>query len=126
MMASCSTREGPLAIRIDDDGDSLTIRLVGELDIATAPMLEELLRSASSGNRSSVTLDLDSVAFIDSSGLRILIVAAQSSRRDGDRLCIRCGPSSVRRMIELTGIERLLPLVPSSDHRLTEREEVVQ
>ena len=111
MFALGSARDGPLAIRTDDDGDSLTIRLAGELDIATAPMLEEWVQSVLARNHSSVTLDLDSVAFIDSIGLRTLLAAAESSRRDGDRLRIRCGSSSVRRMIDLTGVERLLPLV---------------
>jgi anti-sigma B factor antagonist len=87
------------------------IRLQGELDIATAPMLEDSLRSVLGRNPSSITLDLDSVGFIDSMGLRALLAAAQRSRENGDRLRIRCGAGAVRRLIEVAGAERALPLV---------------
>jgi len=110
MATSPAGPEGPLAVRIDDEGDSLAVQVVGELDIATAPMLEDSLRSALERNPSSIILDLDAVGFIDSEGLRTLLVAAQRSRQDGDRLHIRCAAGPVRRMIEIAGLERLLPL----------------
>jgi anti-sigma B factor antagonist len=106
-----SSREGPLEVRVDEDGDSLTVRVVGELDLATAPIVEDSLRSARERNPSSIVLDLDSVGFIDSTGLRMLLVAARRSREDGDRLRIRCRAGPVRRMIELTGMQHALPLI---------------
>jgi anti-anti-sigma factor len=48
------------------------------------------------------------VSFIDSMGLRTLVWAA---RHSGDSLRIRTGSSPVRRIIELTGVERWLPLI---------------
>ena len=98
-------------VSTDEDGERLTVRPAGEIDIATAPALEcALLRALESG-AASIVLDCDRVSFIDSVGLRVLVWAARESREDGDRLRIDCGSGVVRRMIEMTGLDRSLPLV---------------
>jgi anti-anti-sigma factor len=101
-----SDREGPLRVAIDRDGDSVVVRAVGEIDLASVEMLRKSL-DAFEGNASSKTLDLTEVGFIDLSGLPVLIAAASSHV---DRLQIRCGSGAVRGMIELCGLESVLPL----------------
>jgi anti-anti-sigma factor len=85
-------------------------RVVGELDIATAPMLESNLLHAMESGAASIVLDLEGVSVIDSVGVRLLMWAANESREDGDRLRIDCGAGAVRRMIKLTDLEHMLPL----------------
>ena len=107
MGALPSVREGPLRVAIDRDGDSVVVRAVGEIDLASVEMLRKSLLDVFEGHASSMTLDLTEVGFIDLSGLPVLIAAASSDR---DRLQIRCGSGAVRRMIELCGLESVLPL----------------
>jgi anti-sigma B factor antagonist len=102
-------REGPLTVQLDQDGESLTVRASGELDIATTEVLQKTLRHAFGGDAASVILDVAEVTFIDSMGLRALLWAA--AHQDGHRLSVRCGPGAVGRMIETTGAERSLPLI---------------
>jgi anti-sigma B factor antagonist len=104
-----SPRQGPLDVQLDQDGESLTVRASGELDIATTDALQKALRQAFDGDASAIILDVAEVTFIDSMGLRALLWAAE--HQDGHRLDIRCGSGAVRRMIDITRTEAMLPLI---------------
>jgi len=110
MAASYSGHGGAFSVWEHEDGDALAVHAVGELDISSAPALEHSMLHALESGAPSVVLDLTEVTFIDSMGLRTLLWAAKHSGENGDSLRIRMG-SAVRRMIEMTGVERLLPLI---------------
>jgi anti-sigma B factor antagonist len=99
------------AVRVEQDGEGLAVRAVGEIDIATAPALESAMLGALESGAVSILLDLEQVSFIDSMGMRVLVWAARECREDGkpDRLRIDCGPGPVRRVLELCRLERSVP-----------------
>jgi anti-anti-sigma factor len=77
----------------------LTVR--GELDLATAPLLQEQIDALAE----APIVDLTGVDFVDSTGLRVLITAHDTC--GGLPLVVRDGP--VTRLFDLTGVrERLL------------------
>ena len=76
----------------------------GELDAATAPALDEVLERA----ESSVSLDLDTVTFIDSTGVSVLVRHHQRLVASGSRVSIVHASANVRRLLELTGLTELL------------------
>jgi anti-anti-sigma factor len=79
----------------------------GELDIATAPELVELLtRLRRHGH--AVTLDLAEVTFMDSTGLTTLMDARLQAERDGWRFTVRRPSAAVRRVFDLAGVGSLL------------------
>jgi anti-anti-sigma factor len=91
------------------DGDGvLRLAVRGELDLTVAAQLEERLRDLrSEGAR--VRLDLSRLEFIDSSGLRVVTLAAIDARRDGwDLEVVRELPPTVRRPFELLGMQAAL------------------
>jgi anti-anti-sigma factor len=93
-----------------DERGQLTLVLAGELDMATAGELGARLQEAAE-TREHVVIDLSELAFMDSSGLRLLLQAAMDSRRDGWQLSIRRPAPGVRRVMEVSGAAPLLPLV---------------
>ena len=101
---------GELTVHVKEDGDAIVIRACGELDLDSAQTLEEELRRAMSSEASAVVLDLGSLRFIDSTGLRALLVAAKLSQRNGRRLRMLRAPSALHRLLDITGLERSLPL----------------
>jgi anti-sigma B factor antagonist len=112
LAASVSVRkDGRLTVRIEQHGNSLVVRALGELDIATANSLDEELRRVWYCDASPILLDLGEVDFLDSVGMRSLLAVAKHSRENGNRLRIRLGSGAVRRVIEVSGVERPLPLV---------------
>ena len=87
---------------------------IGELDIATAPLLETALEAALTAAETIMTVvDLTVLAFIDSSGLAVLIRATQ--RCAGvDRLRIVNHPA-VERVLDLTALRDRLPIISPND-----------
>ncbi len=101
----------PFSMRIHQAGDTLVVEASGELDISQAETFEVKLREAL-GAGPTVLLDLRDVEFIDSTGLRALILLSEEARSDGDSLRIRRSLSpAVKRLLGLTGLEDRLPWV---------------
>ncbi|HUA03642.1 MAG TPA: STAS domain-containing protein [Solirubrobacteraceae bacterium] len=90
--------------QFDDDG-ALRLVLYGELDLAVAAALRERLEVLKSHGE-HVRVDLARLGFMDSSGLRELIVAIGDARRDGWQFEIdRPVSTPVRRVIDLAGVD---------------------
>jgi anti-sigma B factor antagonist len=90
-------------------GGTFTIVPVGELDIATAPLLDEQLHSPEWWAAKRVVLDLRGLTFMDSSGVRCLLRADAASRADSDRLELIPGSEQIQRLLALTGAGDRLP-----------------
>lgn len=112
MGPSISVREDHLlTVRTERDGSSLLVRASGEIDFASAGMLERELDRALGGDASMIVLDLGDVDFIDTTALGVLVASAERFREDGNRLSVWLGSSAaVRRLVELCCVEGELPL----------------
>ena len=87
-----------------DETGALRLSLIGELDIAVADDLATRLHQLHEQGL-EVRLDLTQLEFIDSTGIRELICALDSSRRDGSRLTIGTDTTrAVRRVVDLVGV----------------------
>jgi len=91
------------------DAGRVRVRLRGELDLASAPTLTATLRRLCARGE-QVLLDLDGVVFIDMSGLRVVVAAAQDASRDGWTFQATRGSPQVRRLVELVEIDGRLPV----------------
>jgi anti-sigma B factor antagonist len=85
---------------VPPDIDRALVHVSGELDIATAPQLEQRLRE--SRGRVAV-LDLSALAFMDSSGVHAIVDAGIRARQAGGRLVVLRGRPNVDRLFTLTG-----------------------
>jgi anti-sigma B factor antagonist len=87
----------------------------GDVDVHTAPKLTAALDAAMREGRGAFVVDLCDVAFLDSSGVSVLVRArAVLGRKDRD-LVIVCPPGSARRIFEAAGVDDLLALFDSRD-----------
>jgi anti-anti-sigma factor len=100
---------GLLTMSSQRDGDDHTICLFGELDLASADGVEQELQRVEATDAGSIVVDLSGLTFMDSTGLRLLLSAHARSREQADRLALRRGPPSVQRVVELSGVDDLLP-----------------
>jgi anti-sigma B factor antagonist len=82
--------------------DAAWVYVAGELDIATAPELEQALRESHSQARLTV-LDLRELAFMDCAGVHAIVDASLRARKDGRRLVLVRGRPDIYRMFTLTG-----------------------
>jgi anti-anti-sigma factor len=103
----------PGVLQIDSELKADTARLtpVGELDLATAPQLEQEVRSLLARSVREIVIDLSRLTFIDSSALRLFIVLNERSAEQGWALSLIRPTEHVRRVFEITGAEDSLPFV---------------
>jgi anti-anti-sigma factor len=95
----------PLDVRHADHPLGTVLTLDGELDLATAPLLQKPVDRAIRG-KGAVVIDLSRLRFIDSSGLNVLVMAERQLRASGRLLVLVYGSRSVRRVFELTSLDR--------------------
>jgi anti-anti-sigma factor len=105
--AAQTRKLGSLAVRSRREGDAHVIELVGELDLDGAPGLEEEIKRVEDSDAPAIVIDLGQLEFIDSSGLRLLVMAAE--RCQPGRLSLLRGPKQVHRVFEITDLADRLP-----------------
>lgn len=82
----------------------------GELDLAGAAGFAEILGEAEEA-AVMIVLDLRQLAFIDCSGLRVIVEVAGRARDAGRRVVLIRGPVQVQRLFTLTGTDRDLDIL---------------
>src|SRR5436190_14390839 len=92
----------PLRVSTEERDGRIVLTLDGELDIATAPRIEEALRSAEEQAPAILVLDLRALGFMDSTGLRTILGADARAREAGRRLVVVQGDENIRRVFEVT------------------------
>jgi len=93
-----------LDVRRVDHPLGMVLTLAGELDLATAPVLQERLDAALHGG-AVVVIDLSRLRFIDSSGLGLLVQAERQLRESAGQLVLVRGPRAAHRPFELTSLD---------------------
>ena len=92
----------------ESSGSALTIQLRGRLDTATAPRLEQELKS-DLGAETSLTRDLEALEYICSAGLRVLLYAQKTMNKQGTMVVRNVGPM-VKEVFDLTGFSDYLDI----------------
>lgn len=91
------------------------IALVGEFDLAAMPVAEATLAEATANGYAAIEIDLRALTFLDSSGVRSLMITVDRCRDRGMPLTIIPGPRGVQRVFEITGLVDALPFSSPSD-----------
>lgn len=95
------------AVTTSAEGAAVVVTVRGELDIGSAPVLREaLLRLIADDAVPDLVVDGSGVAFVDSSGLAVLLMASRRWSSAGKRVVLRRPSKALRRIVELTGATR--------------------
>jgi anti-sigma B factor antagonist len=92
-----------------EDCDTVIVR--GEIDMATAPQLRDLLNGLVDGGSSRIVLDCRALDFLDSSGIGVLVAVRKRLGDDG-ALTLESPPAHVRKVLDLTGVSAHVAIVP--------------
>ncbi len=88
--------------------NSLTFSLEGRLDSTTAPQLETEIKTGLNGVKDLV-FDMSALEFISSAGLRVLLLAQKTMRKQGTMIIKRLVPE-VLKVFEVTGFKKILTI----------------
>lgn len=100
-----------LDLTTETDGTTVRLVLTGELDIAGAGRVEQELERIEREPPATIVLDLRELAFMDSTGLRVIVAADSRARDQERRLVIVRGTDTVQRIIEMTRLHERLEIV---------------
>jgi anti-sigma B factor antagonist len=100
----------PLSIELFQIGRRIVLAVAGEVDVASVDELKAAVEEAEGAQPLELWIDLSRVSFMDSTGLTTLLLA---HRRLDDRLSLICPDGTVRRLLELAGVDRVMAVYDS-------------
>jgi anti-sigma B factor antagonist len=91
------------------------VAVTGEIDVATAPQLQETLHALIAQGHPSLVIDLLAVTFLDSTALGVLVGALKRCRDQGGDLQLVVADARIMKIFEITGLTTVFPIVGSLD-----------
>jgi anti-sigma B factor antagonist len=101
--------------RLDADSGIPVIAVHGQADLNTAPALREALTAAIDDGAPALVVDLSDATFVDSMTLGVLLGAVKRLRPSGGRVAIVCRSPHIRRIFEITLLDRVFTLHETLD-----------
>jgi anti-anti-sigma factor len=112
----------PFDVQPAQVGGYPVLHIRGELDMLTAPVLEQAVTTALEAAPPLLVLDLTPTTFLDSSGARQVARSAREAMRGGTAVQVVCpkGNRTVRLVIDLLELQTLVPVLDSTDEVIAE------
>jgi anti-anti-sigma factor len=108
----------PLSIRETREGAVHRLTPIGELDLATAPLLESAFGAVFRDDGvEMIVVDLTELSFMDSTGVHLLL-RMHSACGAADRLRVINGSRAVQRVLDVSGVRAHLPIISSDSDSL--------
>ena len=93
--------------------ETCVVAVAGELDMYTAPRLEQEMFDALDNGHGRIIIDLSGCEFIDSTALGILLEANRRLGDQQDRLVLVAADRNVVKAFEITGLDRTFAILPT-------------
>jgi anti-sigma B factor antagonist len=86
-----------------------------EIDLTNVPGLRAALQEAAAGGSPALVVDMTGTRFCDSAGLRVLVDAHKRAVAEGGAVLLAVPAAAVLRVLEITGIDQVIPHFASLD-----------
>jgi anti-sigma B factor antagonist len=95
--------------------DVFVVRVTGEVDMSHEEELRGELRTAAAADASGIVVDLTECEFIDSSGVRALLLSreAQHPEDGAEHLSVAASSQQILRILSVMGVDRVIPIRPT-------------
>jgi len=93
-------------------------KLQGRLDSNTSQSFEKRLLDAISDGFKSVIIDFKDLDYISSAGLRVILKATKTLKREDGKIMLCSMQDYVKEVFEIAGFDSFLPIVPTMDDAL--------
>jgi anti-sigma B factor antagonist len=99
-----------LKLATRDDSGRTVVDISGEIDVYTAPTLREHLSELVADGKYHLVLDLEQVAFLDSTGLGVLVGGLKRVRAHQGSLELVCTQERILKVFRITGLTKVFPI----------------
>lgn len=107
-----------MALSIDfqqgQDERSGRVNIAGDLDVEGGRAARRSLADLLAAGRLDLTVNLDNVGFLDSSGLASLIASLRLARERGGDVRVETTNGRIRRVLEVTALSQVFKLQPAA------------
>lgn len=87
---------------------TVILKLIGEMDIYSAPQLKDKTTSLCQQGVKNIILDLSTLKFVDSIGIGVIVASLMRTREKGGQLAVVNPTASVERLMNIVGLFQLL------------------
>lgn len=99
-----------LDIKTEREDGVCRMTLRGEVDIYTSPQLKQEIVDTVEDGCKNLLIDLDQVAFIDSSGLGVLVGGLRRVKERSGTLRLVCTRDNILKIFRITGLDKVFPV----------------
>lgn len=99
-------------------GDAFIVAVSGQADLHTAPEVRDVIGTAIDHGQRHLVIDLTETTFIDSMTLGVLLSALKRLNGVDGKLAIICPDQHLRRVFEITSLDRIFALTQTRDDAL--------
>jgi anti-sigma B factor antagonist len=103
-----------------ESGADYVVSLGGEVDLYTAPELKQELHRLVGEGATRIVIDMSETTFIDSTTLGVLLSVVKRVRPEGGAVVLVCPDRNVRRIFEITLLDRVFSIVDTLDEAFAE------
>lgn len=96
----------------------MVLAVEGRVNSSTVPQFERVLDAVADAGTKGMVLDLENLAYISSAGLRVLLELTKAQARKGGTLTVCSVPDSLRRILQVSGFDQIIPVHDSQAEAL--------
>jgi anti-sigma B factor antagonist len=108
-------------IQVHERDGWVVLAPIGEVDLASAPRLRQAALAAAPVGPLQLIIDLGGVDFLDSMGIGVLVALHKRAVAGGGAVRLTRPAPHVRRLLELVGLTRVLPVLDTVDDAVSSR-----
>lgn len=105
----------PLVVEVGEVAGYPCLRPVGEVDIASVPVLQEALGRQLDAGLKRLVMDLQALTYLDSTGLGCITAARRRAREAGGDLILICTNARILRLLAITGLDHVFVVCRNRD-----------
>lgn len=107
-------------INIERQDNVVIVKPDGEIDLHNSPQLRKTLQDLTKENQPNLLIDLESVSYMDSSGLATLVEVFQSIQKQGKKLALSSPVDTVKNIFTITRLDEIFSIYPTQKEALKE------
>ena len=101
---------GNMTIETSREQEKLCLKVKGRLDTMTSPQLDKEVETNLKGTE-QLTMDLSELDYVSSAGLRVLLSAHKSMKKQGGSMVVRGVNEEVQEVFTITGFSEILTIM---------------
>jgi len=100
-------------------GNAVVVRVIGEVDRETAAPFREALTETLAEGIVSIVVNLESVEYMDSLGLGVIIAGATRAEKAGGKLVVCSLGTHLQKIFEIAGVGQMVTITDGEEEALS-------